>query len=149
MQAKLQDLRYLHLACQIEEAFEGLEKGLEKHLPAHLRRQLEVLFQEGPNHHRLRQAFAQLNHELAQHEGEVTTRQLLTAIRDCEALAREFYRSNAKNLSDPGLAKIFQGLAAEEGAHLDAVERALEMTDAGPTRTPPPPSPGAERSANE
>ena len=127
MHGKLQDLQYLHLACRIEEAFEGLEKGLEKHLPPHLRKQLEVIFQEGPNHHRLQQAFHDLNHDLAEHEGEVTPRQLLTAIRDCEALARDFYRNNAQKLSDPGLQKIFKGLAGEEGAHLDAAEKALEL----------------------
>lgn len=125
MQGKLQDLQYLHLACQIEEAFEGLEKGLEKHLPAHLRKQIEVLFQEGPNHHRLQQAFDDLNHELADHKRDVTPRQLLMAIRDCEALARDFYRNNAQKLSDPNLKKIFQGLAGEEGAHLEAAEKAL------------------------
>lgn len=129
MQAKLQDLRYLHLACQIEEAFEGLEKGLERHLPAHLRTQLQVLFQEGPSHRQLRQAFAELNRDLAQHEAEVTPRELVTAIRDCEALAREFYRSNAKNLTDPRLQKVFLGMAAEEGAHLEAAERALLLID--------------------
>src|SRR5688572_33375460 len=117
MQAKLQDLRYLHLACQIEEAFEGLERGLEKHLPPHVRKELEALFQEGPNHHRLQQAFAEVNHESAEHESDVTARQLVMAIRDCEALAREFYHNNARKLSDPKLQKIFLGMAAEEGAH--------------------------------
>lgn len=130
MHAKLRDLRYLHLACQLEDAFEGLEKGFNKHLPAHLRQQIEILFQEGPSHHKLQQAFADLNHELAEHEKDVTPRQLLSAIRDCEALARDFYRNNAKNLSDPALARIFQGLASEEAAHLDAVERALSLLDA-------------------
>lgn len=129
MDAKLQDLRYLHLACQMEEAFEGLERGLERHLPPHVRRQLEVLFHEGPNHHRLQQAFTDLNHDLAKREGEVTARQLVAAIRDCEALAREFYRSNAKKLSDPRLQAIFLGLAAEEGAHLEAAEKALLLVE--------------------
>lgn len=125
MRAKLQDLRYLHLACRLEEAFEGLEKGFERHLPPHVRRQLEVLFQEGPSHRRLQQAFADLNHELAGQAGKVTPRELLAAIRDCEVAARDFYLANAKNLSDPRLREVFLGLAAEEGAHLEAAEKAL------------------------
>jgi hypothetical protein len=129
MDAKLQDLRYLHLACQIEEAFEGLERGLERHLPLHVRRQLEPLFQEGPNHRRLQEAFQEVNRELARHEAEVTARQLVAAIRDCEALAREFYHNNAGKLSDPRLQQIFRGMAAEEGAHLEAAEKALLLVD--------------------
>lgn len=125
---RLKDLQYLHLACQIEAAFERLERGFAKRLPPHLRQQLEPLFQEGPNHHRLAQAFADLNHELAEHERDVTLRELLTAIRDCERVARDFYRSNAKNLSDPKLVRIFEGLAAEEGKHLDAAEQALALS---------------------
>lgn len=126
--SRLKDLQYLHLACQIEEAFERLERGFAKHLPPHVRQQLEPLFQEGPSHHRLSQAFAQLNHDLAEHEGDVTMQELLTAIRDCERVARDFYRDNARNLSDPRLARIFEGLADEEGKHLDAAERALKLS---------------------
>ncbi|MFA5944001.1 MAG: hypothetical protein WC876_06000 [Candidatus Thermoplasmatota archaeon] len=127
MKEKLGDLRYLYLACQIEEAFEGLEKGFGKHLTPLLRKQIEVLFQDGPNHRRLKQAMAELNQDLAKHETEVSARDLLQAICDCERLARDFYQQNAGKISDPKLAEIFRGLAAEEQSHLAAAERALAM----------------------
>ena len=127
MHQRLEDLRYLYLACQIEEAFEGLERGLEKHLPALLRKQVEMLFQDGPGHTRLKQAFADLNRELAGHESEMAARDVLRVIRDCEVAARDFYRQSAAKLSDPRLADLFRGLAAEEQAHLEAAERALTL----------------------
>jgi hypothetical protein len=127
MHRKLGDLQYLYLACQIEQAFEGLEKGLEKRLPPLLRAQVDLLFKEGPSHRRLQQAFADLNRHLAESAEQVSPRDLLLAIRDCEEMARDFYRRNGSKLSDPKLAEIFRGLAAEEQAHLEAAERALAV----------------------
>lgn len=127
MHAKLQDLRLLYLAHEVEKMFEGLEKAFHRHLPPPLRDELQPLFQGGPGHRELEMQFAQLNAEVKAREADIPLQELLVALRDCESLARRFYLDHSKELSDPALAQLFQRLAAEEAKHLAAVEQAITV----------------------
>ena len=122
----LQDLRFLHMANQLEEMFEGLEKAFHRHLPeGAVKQALAPVFAEGPNHRRLREAYDRLNRQAS--TAQVASIELLEAMLACEEVAHQFYQDNAKNLRDPELAAIFKGLAAEESHHASCVREALRL----------------------
>lgn len=132
MNPQLNDLRLLHLAQAVEDIFEGLEKAFERHLPdGAVKATLKPLFLGGPNHHRLEEAYARLNRALA--GVDVTPDDLLDALLLCERTAQNFYLQHAKELQDPALARLFEGMAAEEGQHLRAVQEAQRLRQAGAT----------------
>lgn len=126
MPVALQDLRFLHMATQLEEMFEGLEKAFHRHLPeGAVKQALAPVFAEGPNHRRLRQAYDRLNRQASAEQ--VASIELLEAMLACEDAAHRFYEDNAKNLRDPELVAIFKGLAAEERHHGACVREALRL----------------------
>lgn len=128
MRASLQDLRFLHMAKNLEEMFEGLEKAFERHLPAGaVREALRPIFADGPFHRQLKEAYADLNAKVEAARASVTPEVLLDAILACEHAARQYYIDNTPRLSDPNLAAIFQGLAKEETRHIGVVEEALRL----------------------
>ena len=128
MRATLQDLRFLHMAKNLEEMFEGLERAFERHLPNDAVRQtLAPIFEDGPFHHQLKAAYADLNQKVEAARSAVTPEILLEAILACEHAARQFYLDNAPRLSSPELAAIFLGLAREEAGHVRVVEEALRL----------------------
>lgn len=128
MRAPLQDLRFLHMAKDLEEMFEGLERAFERHIPpGAVRNALDPIFRDGPFHARLKEAYGQLNAKVAAASADVTPEHLLEAILACERSAQKFYLDNAPRLSDPALAQVFLGLAKEEGMHIRVVEEALRL----------------------
>ena len=128
MRAPLRDLRFLHMAKNLEEMFEGLEKAFERHIPpGAVREALRPIFTDGPFHSKLKDAYVQLNSKVAAASQDVTPVILLEAILACERNAQKFYMDNAPQLSDPALAQIFLGLAKEEGMHIRVVEEALRL----------------------
>jgi rubrerythrin len=128
VRSKLEDLRLLNVAHHLEEAFEGLERELESHIKSDaVRRALEPLFRGGAGHQRLEQELARLRAEMQAAEGSLTERDLLEAIRACEAMAHEFYLRRLDDLSDPRLVALFRDLAAEEGRHEEAVKAAMGL----------------------
>ena len=128
MRGSLQDLRFLHMAKNLEEMFEGLEKAFERHLPeGAVREALRPIFVDGPFHRQLKEAYSDLNATIQAARESVTPEILLEAILACEQSARQFYLDNAPRLSDPKLAAIFLGLAKEEASHIHVVEDALRL----------------------
>ena len=128
MRSSLQDLRFLHMAKNLEEMFEGLEKALERHLPeGAVREALRPIFVDGPFHRQLKEAYSDLNTKVAAARSAVTPEILLEAILACEHSARQYYIDNAPRLADPKLAAIFLGLAKEEANHIRVVEDALRL----------------------
>lgn len=128
MRQRLMDLRHLHLAKGLEEMFEGLEKAFERHLPGGVVRDaLRPIFQEGPYHRKLQEAYKTLNTRLAAEAGTIPARDLLECILACERTAQRFYADHAKDLADPALAEVFRGLANEEASHIKCVEYALSL----------------------
>ena len=128
MHDKLEDLRLLHVAHQLEETFEGLEKAFEARLKdAKLRAVLEPLFRGGAAHQALEEALARLDKDVQRSEAKLTDRDILLAILACERMAKEFYLRRLDDLSDAKLVSLFRELAGEEGKHIDAVEKALAM----------------------
>lgn len=125
MHAKLHDLRLLYLAHEVERTFEGLEKAFHRHLPEEMRAALQPLFQGGPSHHRLEARLKQLNAEVQAAQSGIAVQDILLALRDCEAMARDFYLRHVGELADAELQDIFRGMAAEEAQHLAAVEQAI------------------------
>ena len=127
MHERLQDLRLLHLAMQVEEAFEGLEKAIVRHIPpGGVRDSLKPLFEGGAAHERLKAEYARLNRELENASAAMRPEDLLQALLDCERIAQNFYRSHLDDLSDPRLVDLFKKLAEDEGHHAQAVERAMK-----------------------
>ena len=128
MHERLHDLRLLYLAHQVEETFETLERAFERHLSDPLVKEaLKPIFQGGPGHARLEAELARLNTEMAAREQELSPRDILLALLDCERLAEGFYRAHASDLHDPKLADLFRTLGDEERRHLLAVEQALKL----------------------
>ena len=128
MRASLQDLRFLHMAKNLEEMFEGLEKAFERHLPeGAVREALRPIFADGPFHRQLKDAYSDLNTKVEAARESVTPEILLEAILACEQSARQFYLDNAPRLSSPALSAIFLGLAKEEAGHARIVEEALRL----------------------
>lgn len=128
MHDKLEDLRLLNVAHQIEESFEGLERELEGRIQTRAVRQaLRPLFEGGPGHKRLEEELARLRGEGSQDEARLSERDLVDAIRACEAMARDFYLRRLDDLSDPRLVELFRELAAEEGRHEQAAKDALRL----------------------
>lgn len=128
MHDKLEDLRLLHVAHQLEETFEGLEKAFESRVKdAKLRQVLEPLFRGGPGHAKLEQALAALDKEVQAAGPRLTDRDLLLAILACEKMAKDFYLRRLDDLSNGDLVNLFRQLAIEEDHHIQAVEKALAM----------------------
>lgn len=125
---RLQDLRFLHMATQLEAMFEGLERAFEKHIPdGAVRTALRPIFEDGPGHARLKKAYQDLNQDVARHSQDVDAVELLEAILACERSAQEFYSRNRALLSDPALQQLFAALAQEESGHIRCVEEALRL----------------------
>lgn len=130
---QLKDLRLLYLASQLEESFEGLERAFERRIPpGPVRESLRPLFAGGPGHERLKRSLAQLDRFVKEREANLTTQDLLEALLDCERMAQGFYLGRKPDLADPALAELFASLAAEEGVHIQAVQRAIAMTRTAP-----------------
>lgn len=128
MRSPLQDLRFLHMAKNLEEMFEGLEKAFDRHLPeGAVREALRPIFKDGPYHKRLADAYARLNASMAAQAASVTPEALLEAMLACERTAQRFYADHAADLSDPELGAIFRGLSQEEAGHARVVEDALRL----------------------
>jgi hypothetical protein len=124
----LQDLRFLHMAKQLEAMFEGLERAFERHIPqGAVRTVLRPIFEAGPAHQRLEDAYVRVNHEVAQGAADVQAIDLLECILACEKAAQKFYADHAHDLKDPVLARLFQDLAAEEGRHVLVVQETLRL----------------------
>lgn len=124
----LQDLRFLHLARQLEESLEGLERAFERHLPpGEVRAVLRPIFEAGPGHKRLEDAYVRLNHAVAERAASVPATDLLECILACEEAARRFYQDNAASLRDPLLQQLFRQLADEESTHSGVVREALRL----------------------
>lgn len=128
MASHLQDLRFLHMAKDLEEMFEGLERAFDRHLPeGAVREALRPIFRDGPYHLKLGKAYDRLNSRLAAEAGSVTPEALLEAMLACERTAQKFYAEHAGDLSDPELGTIFRGLSQEEAGHARVVEEALRI----------------------
>lgn len=128
VRSKLEDLRLLNVAHHLEEAFEGLERELESHIRSKpVKDALRPLFAGGPGHHKLEEALQRIQDEVRAEEKRLTERDLIDAIRACEAMAREFYLRRLDDLSDPRLVELFRELAAEEGRHEEAAKAALAL----------------------
>jgi hypothetical protein len=127
MSSALQDLRFLHMAKNLEEMFEGLEKAFTRHLPeGAVKDALRPIFDEGEGHKRLRTAYDALNRRLAAQPPAPPT-SLLECILACEEAAQRFYLDGAERLHDRALADLFRTLAAEEGSHIGHVREALRL----------------------
>lgn len=129
---KLQDLRLLYLAAQVEEVFEKLERAFEGHLDAGpVRQAIRPLFTGGPAHARLQAELKALNEEVQIRQHELSEADILQALLDCERLAQGFYQLHLDDLSSSRLAHLFRELADEEGLHIRAVEKAMALLPGG------------------
>jgi hypothetical protein len=127
MTSALQDLRFLHMAKNLEDMFEGLEKAFVRHLPeGAVKEALRPIFDEGDGHRRLRAAYDELNHRLSA-SPPAAPGQLLECILACEQAAQRFYLDAAGHMQDPALAALFRTLAKEEGHHIGSVQDALRL----------------------
>ncbi|MES2154531.1 MAG: hypothetical protein V4510_05285 [bacterium] len=128
MHEQLKDLRLLYLAHQLEDSFEGLERAFERRIPpGPIRESLQPVFQGGPGHAALTAALGRLNADVKAREVLLTPLDLLQAMLDCERMAQGFYLGRKDDLADPALRDLFVKLAAEEGRHVQVVEKAMAM----------------------
>src|SRR5690349_12593189 len=105
MPSSVQDLRFLHMAKNLEDMFEGLEKAFTRHLPeGAVRDALRPIFAEGEGHRRLRAASDELNNHLSAGPPAPPV-ELLECILACEQAAQQFYLDGAHHMRDPVLAK--------------------------------------------
>jgi rubrerythrin len=107
--------------------FEKLERGYANHLPNHVREALEPIFEGGESHNALNLAYARLNQELERDAASIQVDDILDVLMACETAAKQFYATHARELHDPALARLFEGLAADEGRHATAVELAQSI----------------------
>lgn len=128
MYRALSDLRLLRLALHLEETLERYEDYLRSSLlDVPVRAKLAVLFEQGPYHQRLRQASEALAKWIDADPPPNDTQSVLQTLLDCERIARDFYLRQLDQVSDPVLVDIFQGMAAEETGHMEAVRQAMEL----------------------
>lgn len=128
MYRTLSDLRILHLAVSLEDTLERYEENLRNLIPeVVVRAKLRGLFEPGPSHEALREAYKQLSRKAGAAHAGLSTDDVLQTLLECESLARDFYLNHLDRLSDPGLVRLFRQMAAEEEQHVRAVMESMNL----------------------